>query len=85
MPQCVVCKSWLSPILFSEDETAIKKCVFCVRGQDKFESGNIDEGFTLYDREVEKKKYLDFLNNASRKPNIAKYLVNKEEENETKI
>jgi hypothetical protein len=71
-------------MMFPEDET-IKKCVFCIRGQETFESGTVDEGFTVYDREKEKAKYLEFLNNVIRKPNIAQYLVNKEDSNEKEV
>ena len=74
MPRCVVCNALLPSKVFPEDDI-IKKCVFCIRGQDTFEHGNIDEGFEIYNKKEMEKEYLQYLNEMSRKPNIAKILV----------
>lgn len=74
MPRCIACNTLLPSKVFPED-SEIKKCVFCVRGQNTFESGNVDEGFEIYDKKKMEAEYQKYLIELSHKPNIAKLLV----------
>jgi hypothetical protein len=53
---------------------------FCIRGQSTFEEGSLDEGFQIYDRKKMEAEYKQYLLEMSRKPNIAKILVECEKE-----
>jgi radical SAM protein with 4Fe4S-binding SPASM domain len=81
MPRCIACNTLLPSKVFPEDGE-IRKCVFCIRGQDTFEHGNIDEGFEIYNRKKMEKEYIEYLQEISRKPNIARILIECEKEND---
>lgn len=81
MPRCIVCKTLLPSQVFPEDEE-IKKCVFCIRGQNIFESGSLDTGFKTYNKKDMEVEYLLYLQELSHKPNIADILIKCEKGNQ---
>jgi hypothetical protein len=83
MPRCIVCKTLLHSQLFPEDEE-IRKCVFCIRGQNIFESGDLENGFKTYNKQEMEKEYLLYLQELSGKANISKILTKCESENNEK-
>jgi hypothetical protein len=75
MPKCVACNSLLPSKVFPLEDSQVYKCVFCIRCQDTFEHGNIDDGFEIYDRKKMVEEYKTYLTQLSHSPNIAKLLV----------